>query len=153
MNKKLLSCLLAFTLCCVFAFSAAAVNVRTFVADVAPPFEENYDFDETVPEGETFVLYGEADDPAQVPAQAPSSETDAPQEKSPVKAVLICCVIGLVIALIVVLSVKSSYKPVRRRSDAAEYLVDGSLQVTASNETFIRSDVSERTIENKKTNA
>ena len=33
------------------------------------------------------------------------------------------------IALIVVLSVKSSYKPVRRRSDAAEYLVDGSLQM------------------------
>ncbi|MBR5620457.1 MAG: hypothetical protein IKW76_12035, partial [Clostridia bacterium] len=70
-----------------------------------------------------------------------------PAQKSIVKPIVICLAIGLVIALIVVLAVKSGYKPVHRRRDAAEYLVDGSLNVTASQETFIRSERSERRIE------
>ena len=114
-----------------------------FASNIAQQAEETAYADA---EDETVILYGAAEVP---PAYTlPDVETDA-QPASVVKPVLICLVIGAVIALIVVLSVKSSYKPVRRRRDAAEYLVDGSLNVTASDETLVRTERSERKIQTK----
>lgn len=140
MNKKILTCLLTLAMVAALAFSAGAVCARTFVADVASPVDETFVFDDA--EDETVILYSSAEVPENTePALA------AETEKSPVKSVLVCIGIGLVIALVVTLSVKSSYKPVHRRRDAAEYLVDGSLQITASNESFVRSETTERTIE------
>ena len=151
MNKKLLSCLWAFVLICVFAFSAGAVCARPFAADVVMPFDGEMlgdDEPETaIPEGETFVLYGSEEIPSE--QTLPTDDGGEQANPSVIKPVLICAGLGLVIGLIVVLAVKSGYKPVRRRSDAAEYLVDGSLHVTVSEETFVRSETTERTIEKK----
>lgn len=100
-------------------------------------------------EEETMILYGAAE----VPEAYTLPDVDVGQvesaQKSLVKPILVCLVIGAVIALIVVLSVKSSYKPVHRKRDAAEYLVDGSLNVTASDDTFLRTERSERKIQTK----
>ena len=98
-------------------------------------------------EDETVILYGSAEVPEEHTLPDVDVEQVEPAQKSIVKPIVICLAIGLVIALIVVLAVKSGYKPVHRRRDAAEYLVDGSLNVTASQETFIRSERSERRIE------
>lgn len=153
MNKKLLSCLMALALIAVLAFSAFAVSPRANVADVLPPQEEVFSdvggYGETLPEDETYVI--ERYDLTEDLINAENEEAE-PESASIVKPLLICIVIGLVIALIVVLSVKSGYKPVHRKRDAAQYLVDGSLRVTVSNETLVRTDVSERTIETKNTN-
>ena len=103
-------------------------------------------------EDETVILYGAAE----VPEAYTLPDVDAgmvePAQKSLVKPIVICLVIGLVIALIVVLAVKSSYKPVHRKHDAAEYLVDGSLNVTASEETFTHSERTERKLQTKESN-
>ena len=100
-------------------------------------------------EDETMILYGAAEVPEAYSLPDVDVEQVESAQKSLVKPILVCLVIGAVIALIVVLAVKSGYKPVHRRRDAAEYLVDGSLNVTASNESFVRSERNERTIENK----
>lgn len=148
MNKKFLSCLLAAVFLCTFAFSAGAVCTHRFAADVMPPAGAEIITSSAakpyVYEGESVILYNT--DPADA---LPESQTETQAQRSPVKSVLICVGIGAVIALIVTLAVKSSYKPVHRKRDAAEYLVDGSLQLTASDETFVRSDITERTIETK----
>ncbi len=130
MNKRILICLLTFALLFTLAFSVSAVCMRAFPADAAPPFEDGN--------------WNAEPDPG-----ALTVDEEGAQKQPLVKSVLICAVIGLVIALIVTLSVKSSYKAVRRKRDAAQYLVDGSLRITGSSETFVRSETSERTIENK----
>ncbi len=146
MNKKLLTCLLALTLICALAFSASA--------DVIPP---EFDDSSYPSEGEYVIEYDELDDDTESydtedetvllydAAEVTANETEP--EKSVVKSLLICAVIGIVIALIATLSVKSGYKAVHRKRDAAQYLVDGSLRVTAANERFVRSEISERTIQ------
>jgi hypothetical protein len=156
MNKKLLSCILALALIGTFAFSACAVCARSFALDAILPMDDDiftssvYEQDDPEPwqEDEPIILYGYDEEAEDVL----SPDEDTPAEKpSMVKSVLICIVIGVVIALLVVLAVKSGYKPVHRRRDAAEYLVDGSLRITAANETFLRTERTERTIENKNT--
>lgn len=177
MNKKALSCLTALALLLTLCFSAGAVCSRAFVADVILPpdgdgFTSAYEpvtdtAQTTVPEtyavervdisdevesllaeaeDETVLLYGAAEVPAD--HTLPDVEIESGQQ-SLVKPVVICLVIGAVIALVVVLAVKSSYKPVHRKRDAAEYLVDGSLNVTAADEKFTRSERSERKIQTK----
>lgn len=154
MNKRIIACLSALALVLALAFPAGAVCKYAFSADVMPPYEEQIPVYSTFPapdadpqsEDATIQLYGYDTD---VPGDTLPEGEDAPQKTSVVKSVAVCAVIGLVIALIVVLSVKSSYKPVRRSRDAAQYLVDGSLRVTASGETFVSSEITERTIENR----
>lgn len=151
MNKRLLTCILALALVCAFAFSASAVS-RYYAADAIAPFDpEIYTSSEftqpEIPEDPSILIYGYDETIPEFTLPDVASEPEKAQ--LPVKGIVICVVIALVIALIVTLSVKSSYKPVRRRSDAAEYLVDGSLRVTASDESFVRSERRERTIENK----
>ena len=177
MKKNILSCLTAAAIVLALAFSASAVCSRTFSLDVIPPQGDGFSFDgsgsettdpsqqsdsqqieriditdelmsilaqesESASEEETMALY----------SAAQTAENGGQTETSLVKPILICAVIGLVIALIVVLAVKSSYKPVHRKHDATEYLVDGSLNVTVSTEKLVRTDVSERTIETKQSN-
>ncbi|MBQ7541137.1 MAG: hypothetical protein IJT44_02475 [Clostridia bacterium] len=113
------------------------------------PEDETEPADATDPTEEpTVLLYGvgEVEEPTMVaaPPSAPAQKT------SVVKALVICLVIGAVIALIVVFAVKSSYKPVQKKANANEYLVDGSLNITASNEKFIRKETSERKISTNK---
>ncbi len=55
--------------------------------------------------------------------------------------------IGLVISLITVFSIKSGYKPVRMRSEANDYLIRDSLNLRASHDRFVYSNVSRRKIE------
>ena len=101
-------------------------------------------------EDETVILYGSAEVPPDHTLPDVDVEAvEAENGSSIVKPILICLVIGAVIALVVVLAVKSSYKPVHRKRDAAEYLVDGSLNVTAADEKFTRSERSERKIQTK----
>ncbi|MBR3149228.1 MAG: TPM domain-containing protein [Eubacterium sp.] len=58
------------------------------------------------------------------------------------KGVAISLIVMLVIALVVISGVKKSYKPVQFNRSAANYLVDGSLNVTQSYEHFLYSNVS-----------
>ena len=58
-----------------------------------------------------------------------------------VKGFAISFVVALVVALIVIASVKKSYKPVQFNRSAANYLVDGSLQVTQGYEHFLYANV------------
>ncbi|MBQ7203412.1 MAG: TPM domain-containing protein [Eubacterium sp.] len=58
------------------------------------------------------------------------------------KSIAISAIIAIVIALIVVFSVKKSYKPVQFKANAADYLVQGSLNVTQAHEQFLYSNVS-----------
>lgn len=178
MNKKIASCLLALASILAFAFCASADLIpprdgfdfaetenavsqsyegeieRIDISDefasivaeanIAPETEDAAD----TAEDETVILYGSAEVPED--HTLPDVEIEQTQG-SIVKPIVICVVIGLVIALIVVLTVKSGYKPVHRKRDAAEYLVDGSLNVTASDEKFIRSERRERKIEKQDT--
>ena len=73
----------------------------------------------------------------------------AEEKTSVVKPVLICLGIGILIALLVVFSVRGSYKPVQKKRDAGEYLVDGSLHITASYEQLTRTETSERKLQNQ----
>ncbi|MBR1530556.1 MAG: TPM domain-containing protein [Eubacterium sp.] len=57
------------------------------------------------------------------------------------KSIAISFIIALIIAFIVIMSVKKSYKPVQFNRSAANYLVDGSLQVTQGYEHFLYANV------------
>lgn len=60
---------------------------------------------------------------------------------SGVSTPLICLAIGLVIALIVTGIMKGQLKSVRAQSAAAEYVKQGSLQVTESHDLFLYRNV------------
>ena len=60
------------------------------------------------------------------------------------KAVVICLVIGVVIAFIVTGIMKSGMKTVQNRNSAAEYVRQGSLQVTHSRDIFLYRNVTRR---------
>lgn len=60
---------------------------------------------------------------------------------------LIALIAALIISFIVVSSVKKSYKPVRFRSNASDYLVPGSLNLMASSDDFLYNTVSRVKIE------
>lgn len=59
----------------------------------------------------------------------------------------IALIVSIVIALIIVFMVKGSYKPVRFRASAGDYLVDGSLKINQSYERFLFSNVTKTEIE------
>ena len=66
-----------------------------------------------------------------------------PKEPFPVGKCLLGCAIGAaVIALIVVLILKGQLKSVKMKSAASDYVVDGSLQLTQSNEFFLYHTIS-----------
>ncbi len=65
----------------------------------------------------------------------------APQSFNFFKNAVIALVTGFVIALLIVLSMKSKLKTVRAKSGAADYVVAGSMNVTASNERFLYRNV------------
>lgn len=79
--------------------------------------EEFYEFDEYLPQ--TFRVFS----------------TDR---------LIVALVFGLIVALIVVLSMKSKLKSVRYRSEASDYLRDGSMQVTERQDLFLYHTVSRR---------
>lgn len=177
MKKRVLSCLmaLAFILICAFSASADVIPPQGDFFDYSEPESSGFvtpgsgidggeidrvDISDEIAsvfaqenaeaeEEETVILYGSAEVPENHTLPDVDVEQIEPAQKSVIKPILICLVIGLVIALIVVLAVKSGYKPVHRKRDAAEYLVNGSLNITASNETFLRTERSERKIQTK----
>lgn len=65
--------------------------------------------------------------------------------------ILISIVIGIVVALIVVLTMKGKLKTVRRQAAASNYLKNGSLNITQSNDIFLYSHIS-RTAKPKESN-
>jgi uncharacterized protein len=58
------------------------------------------------------------------------------------KGVLICFGIALVAALIAMFKVKSDYKPVKFKSSASDYLVNGSFALTGQYDNFVTTSVS-----------
>ncbi len=64
-----------------------------------------------------------------------------------VGSLIISFIVAVIIAAIIVGMVKSSYKPVRFKASAQDYLVDGSLNVTGSYENFLYSNVSKTEIQ------
>ena len=62
--------------------------------------------------------------------------------KDNLRGVAIAFVFSMIVALIVASSIKRKYKPVKFNRSAANYLVDGSLQVNQSYEHFLYSTVS-----------
>ena len=57
------------------------------------------------------------------------------------KRIIMALLIGLAVSGIVTLSVKNQYKPVRKKTGAADYMVPGSLQVTGSYDRFMYNNV------------
>ena len=64
-------------------------------------------------------------------------------KKFSVKSLVISLIVALVIAFIVIKSIQGKYKPVRFKSNASDYLVEGSLQLTGAYENFLYSNVSQ----------
>ena len=56
-------------------------------------------------------------------------------------SILIAIVIGLIISLIIVLILKGKHKSVRAKTEANNYIIDGSFKLTGSNETFLYANV------------
>ena len=83
-------------------------------------------------------------------AQNPVVISPAPtvQKQSIAKPILICLALGAVIALITVLAVRGSYKPVHRKTNANEYLIRDSLNITNATESFVRKETTERKLNN-----
>ena len=73
--------------------------------------------------------------------EADKQATDA--KKFPIKRLLIAFIIGLIVAFIVIKSVEGKYKPVRFKSNASDYLAQGSLQITGGYENFLYSNVTQ----------
>ena len=63
-------------------------------------------------------------------------------KKFSAKGLLVALIIGLIVAFIAIKSIQSKYKPVKFKSNASDYLVPGSLQVTGGYENFLYSNVS-----------
>ncbi len=63
------------------------------------------------------------------------------------KGILIALAVGAVIAFIYGSKVKKDYKPVRFKSNASDYLVGGSLQLTGQYDNFVTSHVTQTRIE------
>ena len=61
--------------------------------------------------------------------------------------VIISLIVAVIIAAIVVGMIKNSYKPVRFKASAQDYLVPGSLNVISSHERFLYSNVSKTEIQ------
>ena len=80
----------------------------------------------------------------------PLDVDNAPKSSSDIlKGVIISLIVGLVIGLIIRGMVKSSYKPVRFQANASDYLIAGSLNLTASYDNFRTSSVSRTLRESK----
>ena len=62
-------------------------------------------------------------------------------------ALIVSLIVSLIVAGVIVGMIKKSYKPVRFRANAADYLVDGSLNVTGQYEHFLYSNVTKTEIE------
>lgn len=62
-------------------------------------------------------------------------------------ALIISFIVAIIIAAVVVSMVKHSYKPVRFKASAQDYLVAGSLNVTGSYENFLYSNVTKTEIQ------
>ena len=63
------------------------------------------------------------------------------------QSIFTALIIGLIVALILTFSVKKGYKPVGFNRSAANYLVDGSLNIRGSYDNFLYSNVTSRKIE------
>ena len=59
-----------------------------------------------------------------------------------IKAFFISLAIGLIAAFLIITKIKADYKPVRFKSNASDYLVQDSLQLTGAFDTFLYSNVS-----------
>ena len=70
--------------------------------------------------------------------------TDDEEKRS---ALIVSLIVSLIVAGVIVGMIKKSYKPVHFRANAADYLVDGSLQVTGQYDHFLYSNVSKTEIE------
>ncbi len=94
-----------------------------------------------------FKLFGEEADKfiTQAKTGTPYDSGNLPKAKKKffsAKSLLIALVIGLVVAAIIVFSIAKSYKPVRFKANASDYLVNGSLQLTGMYDRFLYSNVS-----------
>ena len=70
--------------------------------------------------------------------------TDEEEKRS---ALIVSLIVSLIVAAIIVGMIKKSYKPVHFRANAADYLVDGSLNITGQYEHFLYSNVTKTEIE------
>ena len=74
-------------------------------------------------------------------------DSDSTEEEDKRSALIVSLIVSLTVAAIIVKMVKSGYKPVRFKASAADYLVDGSLKVTALYDRFLYSNVTKTEIE------
>lgn len=103
-------------------------------ADYVNGFEK---FADLVDEFVTQAKTGEPYDVGNLPKSA----------KDTAIGVLVAIGIALVIALIAVFKVKSNYKPVKFKSSASDYLVNGSFMLTGQYDNFVTSSVTQTKIE------
>lgn len=91
-----------------------------------------------------FVTQAKTDKPYDV-GNLPKAKKTASEI---IKGILISLVVGLAVAFIVMKSVKSGYtKAVHQKSNATDYLVNGSLQITGAYENFLYNNVTQTRIE------
>ena len=74
-------------------------------------------------------------------------DSDSTEKEDKRSALIVSLIVSLIVAAIIVKMVKSGYKPVRFKASAADYLVDGSLKVTAQYDRFLYSNVTKTEIE------
>jgi uncharacterized protein len=76
-----------------------------------------------------------------------NSSSDDDDSDVSMGALIISFIVAIIIAAIITKMVKNSYKPVRFKASAQDYLVAGSLNVTRSYESFLYSNVSKTEIQ------
>ena len=132
-------------------FSDANLNAAAY-------YNVSYDTPDDVYGSEPAVdseLTTEAEAKAKKEDTADDAETQqVKKEKSGslLKGILISLAAGLIIGGIVVLIIRGKYKPVQLQRTATDYLVDGSLQITGSYETFVRKNVDRTPIQQNNNN-
>lgn len=93
---------------------------------------------------ESFTRFAELCDDFLLQAENGTPYTEKTLPKDPFSFVfnlVVCLIIGLVVGLISVSVMKSSMKNVKKQNAAANYVVDGSMNVTESRDTFLYRNV------------
>ncbi len=75
---------------------------------------------------------------------------EAPAKKSntrkTVRGLIVSLILGLIVAAIVISSTKSKYKPVHKNTAASNYLDEGSVHITGSEDNFIKKETTKKDI-------
>lgn len=98
-----------------------------------------------------FLDYADLCDELVVQARAGhplDNQSSSRKEGNLLLKIIIAVIIGLIAGFIAITIIKSKYKPVKFKANARDYLVNGSLQLTASYDNFRTSTVSRTAINN-----